>query len=79
MSAPAEEPRPSLVELQTTAGQAVGRIHLWGKRGVTDLSAREIEAMATLLFCAGLPPLAPNTDLDEAVPLRLEIVGEVAS
>jgi hypothetical protein len=42
------------------AARALGKIDLYGERGVTMCSADEIEAMALLLAALGLPALAPG-------------------
>ena len=46
------------------ASRALGKIDLWGKRGVTMVSADECEAMALLLAALGLVPSVPG----EAAP-----------
>ena len=42
------------------AAEAVGRIRLWGRRGVTGVSAEQIEAMALELVFRGLVPADPD-------------------
>lgn len=42
------------------ASAALGRIDLHGRRGVTDLSVDQIEAMALLLALLGLIPTLPG-------------------
>lgn len=42
------------------ASRALGKIDLWGRRGVTMLSIEESEAMALLLAGLGLIPTAPG-------------------
>lgn len=44
----------------TRASKAIGKVDLHGKRGVTLLSADEIEAMALLLAVLGLAPTKPG-------------------
>lgn len=46
------------------ASAALGRVDLYGRRGVTDLSVDQIEAMALLLALLGLIPTLPG----EAAP-----------
>lgn len=48
------------------ASRALGKIDLWGKRGVTMLSLDECEAMAVLLAALGLIPTAPGNVLPAA-------------
>lgn len=42
------------------ASTALGKVDLWGRRGVTMLSADECEAMAVLLAALGLVPTEPG-------------------
>lgn len=42
------------------ASAALGRVDLHGRRGVTDLSVDQIEAMALLLALLGLIPTLPG-------------------
>ncbi|WP_054006422.1 hypothetical protein [Cypionkella psychrotolerans] len=42
------------------ASAAIGKVDLWGKRGVTMLSVDETEAMALLLAPLGLAPTKPG-------------------
>lgn len=42
------------------ASKAIGKVDLHGKRGVTDLSLDEVEAMALLLAVLGLAPTKPG-------------------
>ena len=47
-------------EVQVRASRALGKIDLWGPRGVTMLSFAECEAMALLLAALGLVSTAPG-------------------
>jgi hypothetical protein len=42
------------------ASIALGKVDLWGRRGVTMLSVDETEAMALLLASFGLAPTKPG-------------------
>ena len=42
------------------ASSALGKVDLWGRRGVTMLSIDETEAMAVLLAAFGLIPTEPG-------------------
>lgn len=42
------------------ASIAMGKIDLWGGRGLTMVSVQEIEAMALLLAAIGLVPTRPG-------------------
>ncbi len=42
------------------ASAALGKVDLWGRRGVTMLSVDETEAMALLLAALGLVPTPPG-------------------
>ena len=48
------------------ASRALGKIDLWGRRGVTMVSADECEAMALLLAAFGLVPTVPGEAAPEA-------------
>ena len=50
---------PTTLILQR-ASAALGRVDLHGRRGVTDLSVDQIEAMALLLALLGLIPTYPG-------------------
>ena len=54
-------PRPA-DDVLRHASRAIGKIDLWGRRGVTMVSADEIEAMALLLAALGLVPTVPGTE-----------------
>jgi hypothetical protein len=71
MSAPATLPLPA-PEVLARASRALGKVDLWGRRGVTMLSTDECEAMALLLAAMGLVPTAPGKDLPSAYFLPLE-------
>lgn len=47
-------------EIITRASIALGKVDLWGRRGVTMLSVDETEAMALLLARFGLVPTMPG-------------------
>lgn len=58
-------PKPEIAALPARdalagASRALGKIDLWGRRGVTMVSADECEAMAILLAALGLVPTAPG-------------------
>ena len=56
------DPAASIVH----AARALGKIDLYGSpRGVTMISADEIEAMALLLAALGLTPLPPDADVPD--------------
>lgn len=44
------------------ASRAIGKVDLWGRRGVTMISADEIEAMALLLAAMGLVATPPGQE-----------------
>lgn len=44
----------------TLAARALGKIDLYGRRGLTMVSTEEIEAMAMMLVLSGLHALAPD-------------------
>ena len=48
------------------ASSALGKVDLWGRRGVTMLSVDECEAMALLLAALGLVPTKPGEDAPAA-------------
>lgn len=52
-------PRPAR-EVLRLASSALGKVDLWGRRGVTMVSADECEAMAILLAALGLVSTAPG-------------------
>lgn len=47
-------------EIVRRASTALGKVDLWGRRGVTMLSLDETEAMALLLARLGLVPTLPG-------------------
>ncbi len=47
-------------EIIARASEALGKVDLWGIRGVTMLSVDETEAMALLLARLGLVPTPPG-------------------
>ena len=48
------------VQMLTRASAAIGKVDLYGPRGVTMVSADEVEAMACLLAVLGLNPTEPG-------------------
>ena len=50
-------------EMFTLAGQAMGKIDQYGRRGAERCTFDEIEAMALMLACLGLRPLKPGETL----------------
>ena len=54
-------PRPA-DDVLRHASRAIGKIDLWGRRGLIMVSADEIEAMALLLASMGLVPTLPGKD-----------------
>ena len=54
------EPSPwNDAEMLDAAARGVGKVDLYGRRGVTMVSADEIEAMALTLACLGLRAIHP--------------------
>lgn len=51
------------------AARALGKFDLWGRRGLTMITADEIEACVCLLAALGLPPLGRDEAVDPAGPL----------
>lgn len=58
-------PRPA-DDVLRHASRALGKIDLYGRRGVTMVSADECEAMALLLAAMGLAPTIPGREAPEA-------------
>jgi len=56
---PPVDPMPSQTVL-ALASSALGKVDLWGRRGVTMLSIDETEAMAVLLAAMGLIATEPG-------------------
>lgn len=54
-------PRPA-DDVLRHASRAIGKIDLWGRRGLTMVSMDEIEAMAVLLAALGLVPTVPGAE-----------------
>ncbi|PTV94045.1 hypothetical protein C8J27_11096 [Rhodobacter aestuarii] len=52
-------------EIVTRAGTGLGKIDLWGARGITMVSFQEIEAMACLLADCGLTPIYPGAPVPQ--------------
>ena len=61
--APAQMATPDIL---CRASTALGKVDLYGARGVTMLSVDETEAMALLLALLGLVPTLPGQDAPEA-------------
>lgn len=66
MSAPQITPT-SRIEMLTNASRALGKVDLYGPRGVTMLSMEEIEAMALTLAALGLVPTPPGTAVPDTL------------
>lgn len=62
-------------EMLTLASRGLGKVDLWGRRGVTLLSMDEIEAMACVLVALGLVATPPGEDAPE--PLIIPPMKEV--
>ncbi|WP_323790104.1 hypothetical protein [Thalassovita sp.] len=59
------------------AARGLGKVDVYGPRGVTNVTALEIEAMAGTLALAGLIPVPPGQDTPEKLtvkPLEIEHV-----
>ena len=54
------------IEILTRASAALGKVDLWGRRGVTMLSADACEAVVLLLAQLGLLPTMPGKPPTEA-------------
>lgn len=61
--------RLNRAEMLERAASALGKIDAWGRRGVTMVTADEIEAMACLLAALGLPPLSAGAAVDPGGPV----------
>lgn len=59
-------PRPA-VDILRQAATAIGKIDLWGRRGITMVSADEIEAMALTLAALGLVAVQPGQPFPETL------------
>jgi hypothetical protein len=53
----------TLPQILTRASSGLGKVDLWGRRGVSMLSMDEAEAMALLLASLGLVPTMPGKDV----------------
>ena len=51
------------------SARALGKVDVWGRRGLTMITADEIEAMVCLLASLGLPPLGRDQVFDPDGPL----------
>lgn len=56
-------PVPTAPIVLARASLALGKVDVWGKRGLTMLSLDEIEAMALLLASLGFVPTEPGKAL----------------
>ena len=65
MTRPAPQALAKL-EIMRRASTALGKVDLYGPRGVTMLSVDETEAMALLLALLGLVPTLPGQDAPAA-------------
>lgn len=54
--------------LYERARRGLGKVDHYGKRGIVQVSAAEIEAMACLLAAMGLAPIPPGTRPEDVVP-----------
>lgn len=57
----------TLPQILTRASSGLGKVDLWGRRGVSMLSMDEAEAMALLLASLGLVPTMPGKDAPETL------------
>jgi hypothetical protein len=57
----------SMQQILSRASSGLGKVDLWGRRGVTMLSMDEAEAMALLLASLGLVPTKPGQDAPETL------------
>lgn len=57
--------RLTQVQMLETASRALGKVDLWGLRGITLLSIDQIEAMACLLVAFGLVATPPGANTPE--------------
>lgn len=71
MTAPSIQPLAPILTL-TRASAALGKVDLWGRRGVTMLSLDECEALVVLLAAFGLIPTEPGKPVPDAffIPLQ---------
>jgi hypothetical protein len=53
-------------EMLERSARALGKVDAWARRGVTVVTADEIEAMACLLAALGLPGLGKDEPFDPA-------------
>ena len=65
----ADPARLTREEMLARAASGVGKVEAWGRRGVTLVTADEIEAMACLLAALGLPALAAGAAVDPSGPI----------
>lgn len=54
------------------ASSAIGKIDLYGRRGLTMVSANEIEAMAVMLAALGIVPTIPGCPVPETLYTPVE-------
>lgn len=73
MTRPGPAPIDARLMLERAA-TGLGKVDLWGRRGVTMLSIDEAEAMACLLASLGLVAVPPG----QPIPETLFLTGETA-
>jgi len=69
--------RFTMRQMLELAARGLGKADAYGPRGVTSVTALEIEAMAGTLALAGLIPVPPGQDAPEKLtvkPLEIEHV-----
>ena len=59
-------------EMLTLASRGLGKVDLWGRRGVTLLSMDESEAMACALVVLGLVATPPGAEAPELLIVETE-------
>ncbi|MEO1950699.1 hypothetical protein [Thioclava sp.] len=59
-------------ELLTRAARGLGKVDLLGQRGITLVTAEEIEAMAGLLALFGLVPIYPGAPAPEELIIQTQ-------
>lgn len=63
-------------DVLTRASTAVGKVDLYGRRGVTMLSCDECEAMAVLLAILGIVPTVPGQAPPKTLFLHFQRIVE---
>lgn len=66
------QPLPTAPIVLARASLALGKVDMWGQRGLTMLSLDEIEALALLLAALGFVPTEPGKALPTAYFLTPE-------